>query len=327
MYPENAASMFMLTIPNTQRDVIGLDISDKIALTPKAELIAGARVDYAGSSLYSAAGKQLLSGMHTGDLNRSNILYNAYINGQYRVNNHWLLYTNVARAMRSATLQEMYGFYLFNRNDGYDYIGNPRLNNETSWNFGTGVRFQQKIFTAEAQTFAYLFNNYIAGKPLAGYSVMTIGANGVKQYNNISSAVLYGAEATVLIRPFSFLSISSITTYTRGQDANNNALPLIAPFKSVNTVSLTWKGYRFNATSQYAAAQRHVSYEMYGEWPSKAYDIVNLGAGKSFSIKAVVLDFNVDVVNIFDNNYYEHLDILKIPRPGRNIVVHTTIRF
>ena len=327
MYPESAASMFMLTIPDAQRDVIGLDISDKIALTPKVELIAGARVDYAGSSLYSAAGKQLLSGMHTGDLNRSNILYNVYINGQYRVNNHWLLYTNVARAMRSATLQEMYGFYLFNRNDGYDYIGNPRLKNETSWNFGTGVRFQQKIFTAEAQTFAYLFNNYIAGKPLAGYSVMTIGANGVKQYNNISSAVLYGAEATVLIRPFSFLSINSINTYTRGQGDNNNALPLIAPFKSVNTLHLIWKGYRFNATSQYAAAQHHVSYEMYGEWPSKAYDIVTLGAGKSFSIKAVVMDFNVDVVNIFDNNYYEHLDILKISRPGRNVVVHTTIKF
>ncbi|HTN06370.1 TonB-dependent receptor [Agriterribacter sp.] len=327
MYPDGAASMFMLTIPDAQRDVIGLDISDRIGLTPKAEIIAGVRTDYAGSSLYSAAGKQSLSGMHDGDFNRNQMLYNAYINGQYRVTDHWLLYTNVARAMRSATLQEMYGFYLFNRTDGFDYIGNPRLNKETSWNFGTGARFQQKTFTVDAQAFAYAFNNYIAGKPLAGYSVMTMGANGVKQYNNISRAVLYGAEATVVMQPFSFLNIKSSNTYTRGRDANNNALPLIAPFKSANTVSVTWKAYRFSAASVHAAAQHHVSSEMYGELPSKAYGIVNLSAGRYFPVKQAVLDFNIGVVNIFDNNYYEHLDILKLPRPGRNVVMHVTIRF
>ncbi|HRO46367.1 TonB-dependent receptor [Agriterribacter sp.] len=327
MYPDGAASMFMLTIPDAQRNVIGLDISDKIALTPKTELMSGVRADYTGSSLYSAAGKQLLSGMHAGDLNRNHILYNAYINGQYRANEHWVLYANVARAMRGATLQEMYGFYLFNRTDGFDYIGNPRLSRETSWNFGTGARFRQKIFTVEGQAFAYVFNNYIAGKPLAGYSVMTMGANGVKQYDNISSAVLYGAEATVLVQPFSFLNIKSNNTYTRGQDADNNALPLIAPFKSVNTVSVVWKEYRFSASSVHAAAQHHVSSEMYGELPSKAYGIVNLGAGRSFPVKAVVLDFNIALANVFDNNYYEHLDILKLPRQGRNMVMHLTVKF
>ncbi len=327
MYPDGAASMFMLTIPDAQRDVIGLDISDKIMLTPKTELIAGLRTDYAGSLLYSAAGKQLLSGMHTGDLNRRQVLYNAYINGRHRINNRWLLYANVARAMRSATLQEMYGFYLFNRTDGFDYIGNPRLRKETSWNFATGTRFQQKIFTVEAQAFAYVFNNYIAGKPLAGYSVMTMGANGVKQYDNIASALLYGAEATVQVQPFSFLNIKSSNTYTRGHDVHNNALPLIAPFKSVNTVSAVWKEYRFSAASEHAAAQHHVSSEIYGELPSKAYGIVNLAAGRSFPVKPVELDINIGLVNAFDNNYYEHLDVLKLPRPGRNVVIHLTVRF
>ncbi|HRP57431.1 TonB-dependent receptor [Agriterribacter sp.] len=327
MYPDGAASMFMLTIPDAQRDVIGLDLSDKIALAPKAELVAGIRTDYSGSSLYSAAGKQLLSGVHAGDLSRNRILYNVYLNAQYRTNDHWLLYTNVAGAMRDATLQEMYGFYLFNRTDGSDYIGNPRLHKETSWNFGTGARFHQKIFTLEGQAFAYVFRHYIAGMPLAGYSVMTMGANGVKQYRNIASAVLYGTEATLQVQPFSFLNIKSSNTYTRGQDADHDALPFIAPFKSVNTVNVVWKGYSLSTTSVHAAAQRYVSSEKYGELPSKAYTIANLSAGRSFQLQPVALDCHVGVVNLFDNDYYEHLDVLKIPRPGRNIVLHLTVRF
>lgn len=327
MYPENAAPMFMLTIPDAQRDVIGLDISDRIELSSKAEIIAGIRTDYTGSSLYSAEGKQLLSGMYTGNLNRSRFLFNAYVNGQYRVSDHWLLYTNVAKGMRGATLQEMYGFYLFNRMDGYDYIGNPGLSNEESWNFGTGVRFQQKKITVDGQAFAYLFRDYIAGKPREGYSVMTSGAKGVKQYINIASAVLYGAEATVSARPFSFLRINSINTYSRGQDADHHALPLIAPFKSENTVTALWKGYRFHTTAVYSAAQRHVSYTGYGELPSESFFILHLGAGKSFTIRTTVLDFNVRMMNVFDKKYYEHLDIVKLSRPGRNLEIHTTIRF
>lgn len=327
MYPEGAASMFMLTVPDAQRSMVGLNISDRVLLRPKVELTGGIRADYAGSSIYSTEGRQLLSGMYNGSLNRGSFLYNAYANVKYRSNDHWQLYAGVARAMRSATLQELYGFYLFNRADGHDYIGNPGLGNEASWNFNTGAVFQKKIFRAEGQAFAYMFSNYIAGKYVPGYSVMTIGALGVKRYNNISSAVLYGAEASLTAQPFSFLTLKSINTYTRGQDAGGNALPLIAPFKSVNTVSVVWKGYRFNAACVSALAQHHVSSDMYGESPTKGYAIVNTGAGRSFPIGSVLWDLNLTLSNIFDNYYYEHLDMMKLPRPGRNFVVHLTMRF
>lgn len=327
MYPENAAPMFMLTMPDAQRSVIGLDVSDKVMLSEKIELVAGLRTDFAGSSLYSEAGKQTLSGMHSGNLNRNTLLYNAYLNGKYRVNDAGLVFAGVARAMRSATLQEMYGFYLFNRTDGYDYIGNPAVKNEASWNFSAGVQFGKNIIVAEGQIFAYLFNNYIAGMSMPGYSAMTYGAKGVKQYSNISSAALYGAEATLQVKPISFLTIRSSNTYSRGSDANNNALPLIAPFKSVNKVGVQWKGFHFSTDAEYAARQEHVSTAFYGELPSRSYFIVNLAAGKSVSLKETTLDVNIMLVNIFDRYYYSHMDILKTPRQGRNLVVHLTVNF
>lgn len=327
MYPEGGAPMFMLTIPDAQRAVLGLDISYKTALSSRIELNSGVRTDYASSSLYSAEGKQLLSGMHGGNLSSHRFLWNAYTNGQYRMDDHWVLYVNVAKGMRSATLQELYGFYLFNRPDGYDYMGNPHLRNEKSWNLGAGARFRQKIFSVDGQVYSYFFNDYIVGKLLPGFSVMTHGAKGVKQYVNIPDAVLYGAEAALSVQPLPYLKFSSTNTYSRGQDGQGHALPYISPFKSDNTVQIQWKRYRFTASSQSASVQNHVDFDMYGELPSKGYTIINSGIGKDFNIGTTVLDVNIRVVNLFDANYYEHLDILKLPRPGRNVEIHVTIKF
>lgn len=327
MYPDGGAPMYMLTIPDAQRTVAGLDISYKTELSSSVELNSGVRTDYTSSSLYSAEGKQLLSGMHEGDLSSHRLLWNAYINGQYRMNDHWVLYVNAAKGMRSATLQELYGFYLFNRTDGYDYMGNPYLRNEKSWNLGAGARFQQKIFSVDGQVYSYFFNDYIVGAFLPGFSVMTNGAKGVKQYTNIPDAILYGAEAALSFRPLPYLKFTSTNTYSRGQDGQGQALPYISPFKSDNTVLVQWKGYRFSVSSQSAAAQNHVDYAAYGELPSKGYSIVNLGLGKDFAINGNILDVNVNLMNLFDTHYYEHLDILKLPRPGRNIEIHATYRF
>lgn len=327
MYPEGAASMFMLTVPDAQRDVVGLDISDKVTVTEKMNVVGGVRMDYTGSSLYTAAGKQLFSGMHNGDLSRKALLYNIYLNGLYRASEHTEIFAGAARAMRSATLQEMYGFYLFNRSDGYDYIGNPGLRNESSWNLNGGIRFRKAKVSLEGQAFAYFFQHYIAGIKAPDYSVMTPGANGVKRYGNISSALLHGAEIVVQVKPISVLTIKSSNTYTHGQDANDNALPLIPPFQSVNTIAAGWKGYRFSGELVFAAAQHHVSTTFYGESASPSYTNVNLSTGKSVPLKEMLLDLSISLANVFDRNYYTHLDVFKIPRQGRNLTVHLTLQF
>lgn len=327
MYPEEGAPMYMLTIPDAQRTVGGIDVSDKLELTDRIDVVAGLRGDIYLSSIYSLLGKQQLSGMHEGDLKRNSLLYNAYVNVKYGLSEHWQVYGNLARAMRGATLQEQYGFYLFNRADGFDYLGNPFLSNEKSWNLSAGAEFQKGEINIETQAFTYLFENYIAGKQVAGYHVMTQGALGVKQYVNISSAILCGAETILTWKPFSFLNVKSVNTYTWGKDGEGYALPMISPFKTVNGVTGLWKKYRLQVTSETSLAQKHVSVEAYGETPSKGYSIVNAVLGRSFSLGALHWDFNVELNNIFNTYYYAHLDVMKLPRPGRNLVIHLTFKF
>jgi iron complex outermembrane receptor protein len=327
MYPENAAEMFMLTIPDAQREMIGLDISDRYTINPDISVLMGGRIDFTNSAIFTSEGKKTLSGMFTGNLSRNSILYNVFLNPVFKVQENLSLYANVARAMRHGTLQEMYGFYLFNRLDGYDYIGNPDIKNETSWNVALGSIFRNKTFKIEFQAYSYFMQNYIAGVKKPGYSIMTIGAGGVKQYTNLPSAVLAGIEASAEFQISPVFRIESTNSFNYGKDNERDALPMIAPFKTVN--QFTYKGEKISLgiTGLVSAAQKHVNTAKYGETITPGFGIINLKAGKDFKMKNTTLSLNARVDNLLDTYYMEHLDIMKIPRMGRNLVVHATVYF
>ena len=327
MYPNDAAQMFMLTIPDAQRNLAGLDVSDKIDLSKKWNILVGGRADIVSSSIFTDAGRKTLSGMHNGKLSKNQFLYSVYANPVYKINASFSLYANVARTMRAATLQEMYGFYLFNRLDGFDYIGNPSLKNEGSWNTSVGSIYRHDKIKIELQGFAYFIENYIAGLQKADYSVMTIGANGVKQYENLRSASLTGMEASVQLRLLPTLYFSSANTYTYGEDYNGRALPMISPFKTVNQADYNFKEFSFNVTGIFSSRQNHVNSTLYGETKTPAYGLINIKAGRSFQIKSNSIAVNVGLNNVLDTRYADHLDIIKIPRPGRNFIAHVTYSF
>lgn len=327
MYPDSGAEMFMLTIPDAQRSVIGLSASNHHVFSNKWSLMFGGRLEYNGSSLYSELGKQTLSGIHEGDLNRSNLVYNFYMNPEFILNDTWSFFGQVAKGMRAPSLKELYGFYLFNRADNYDYIGNPNLKNEQSWNLNLRTKFQKDRIKIEARVFAYLFQNYIAGIQKNDFSVMTIGATGVKAYSNLHAAQLFGAEIGLNVMIFKNLSFHSNNSVTYGKDDQNRALPLIPPFKTVNEISYSWNSYAFDVTGIYSTAQNHIDEQFYGESSTPSFGIMNLGIKKTFDFKTTNLMVNIGMNNLFDTKYFEHLDLMKVPRMGRNWLAQVTFNF
>ena len=327
MYPDNAAEMFMLTIPDGKRDLIGLDVSDNIKLTDEFSIIAGARADVITSSIFSEEGKKMLSGMYAGDLSRHDLLHSIFLNPVFKINKQYTVYSNIAHTSRAATLQELYGFYLFNRLDGYDYLGNPSIKNETSWNASVGGIFQNDAVRIELQAFGYFINNYITGLKKDDFSVMTIGANGVKQYGNLSSAILAGAEASASVNILPSLNFSTANTFTKGTDDDGRALPLIAPFKTVNHLNYQWKKFVVDLTGIFSAAQNHVNTALYGETKSPSYAICNMDIGYVFKFNKTAISLNIGLENILNESYFDHTDIMKIPRAGRNVITHLTLAF
>lgn len=327
MYPDQAAEMFMLTIPDAQRNMIGMQLSNQYDLFPFWNMEAGIRMDYVVSGIYTELGRQTLSGMHSGTTDRKQAVLNVFLQHNWRLAPNWELYAGLAKAGRAPTLQELYGFYLYNRMDAFDYLGNSALKQEQSWNVTIGTAYKREKWEVGFNGFSYFFRDYIAGARRADYSVMTIGALGVKQYTNLPGATLYGIELEAGYRPFKGLRVATTQAYTYGRDHEGAALPLISPLRSSYSMAYTYRGFRAEFSMQCQADQHHVSTEKYGERPSVGFTVLNATVGKSFTAGKHKIDLNVSMENIADIRYYEHLDIMKVYRPGQNLILHGTYNF
>ena len=328
MYPSNASAMFMYTLANPVRTDVGIHISDAISLDDKLTFTPSARIAYMRDNISGKEAKEQLSGIFPGDLSRNRLVTNLSLDASFQPDPQWLLNASIARGGRAASLQEAYAFYIYNRLDAYDYLGNPDLNQESAINLSLGSSYRNKNLEVSANVFRYFIKDYIAGAILHGYSTMTIGASGVKQYVNIPSARLYGGEFALKWIPVEKLILTSLNTFTRGSDEDNFALPLIAPFKTINSVDYNWHKNFFRLEAVTHAKQKHVSFLRYGESPTAASTIFNCHLGKQISLtKLSKLKINVSMENIFDEHYYQHLDIMKIARPGRNFSCRMTVLF
>ena len=218
---------------------------------------------------------------------------------------------------RSLTISEQYAFYIFNRLDSYDYVGDPFLKNETVNQFELNVLANTGKLKLETSAFGYFFADYILGQINDSYSPMTEGARGVKVYQNVPSAKLLGFEQTADYQfNNEFRAINNIQ-YTYGVDNQGEYLPQIPPLMGSLSVRFSKQDYLLQAETVWAAAQRNVN-ESYGESQSPSFIVFNFrGSLKLFESLSV----DAGVENIFDTLYYEHLDWQQIPRPGRNIYI------
>lgn len=327
MYPDNGNEMFMLTIPDARRSNIGLNLSDKIYIGKGTDLMVGGRIEYIQSSITTLLGLQTMTSLYTGDPNKQNVIYNAFLQVNQKIGKKTTIYGGITRALRNATLQEMYGFYLYNRMDAHDYLGNPDLKPESSWNLNVGSKVNYSKVAFNGQVFSYFFSNYITGMKMEDYSVMTIGGAGVKQYTNISDALIYGAELTMEWKITEKITFQSLNSVSVGEDNAGDALPFIPPFRSLNKVQYDLKGYLFKVEYVTAAAQERVSTVKYGEKSTPSFHLLNLGISKKYEFEKVALNCSLALDNVFDRAYYEHLDVMKINRQGRNLVLHLTLTF
>lgn len=327
MYPKQGQSMYMMTIPDGQRQAISIDLTDNIRLSDNFQLNLNSTLSHQASSIYSQVGKDQLSSLHTGESSRSAWLGNVQASLQYAINQKWQLSASAAKTSRAPTLQEYYGFYLYNRLDNYDYLGNVELSTEKSVQSTLAARFSGERLRLESSVFAYFFTDYIVGSTVSEFSAMTLGALGVKQYGNIPHARLYGAELAAQFRIHKDWNLSSINTYTRGSDQDNYSLPQIAPYRSLNRLSFLKKGYLMQLEADIHAAQNQVASERYGETRTPSSYLFHAGVQKTFSLGKQQLAANIRAENILDRSYYQHLDVLKIPRPGRNFIMSLTFTF
>lgn len=327
MYPSDGASMYMQTWPSSYRTVAGVYIADDIKLPGRLRVNINARLDAANTSIEEGFGKDQLYVFYPQfESTIKKLTKSLNATARKPVLNNFVLTFHAGYGERLPTQAELYGFYLFNRQDVHDYIGNPNLKVEKSLALDFGIGFFNNWLELNGTAFYQYNPDYILAHIDTQLDAMTPGANGVKVYENISDAKFWGAEFSLLVSPMKNIQLISNLKGTRAETSAGEPLPFIPAFKKVT--SLRFEKNKFNAQLEWegALAQTHAS-ENFGEQNTPGYSIFNLRAGYHTHNRLGQWSFSMGIENLTDKYYREHLDWGGIPRPGRNLYSTVEFRF
>lgn len=333
MYPPNEAPMYMLTWPDHRKTQGGLGLSWNYRIDSNWSLQANGRIDLITHRLLSNEGKQEVAILGYDTDPRTDLLKNLSVTTNRKIGHGQQWFLGLSYAERVPTGSELYGFYLFNAQDGYDYLGNADLNRETVLQAETGLRGKLTTSNPELASLSYQLSifaarmgNYITGLIDPSLSAMTIGAHGVKTYVNLPYATRAGAEMGLNASLRNAWQATATLRYTWAADDQGAPLPMIPPFKSI--LSLRYQPGAFSVQGEWEAAARQDRYSMAaGENATDGFMLLHLRMGYAFRWAQRTLGLQAGVENIFDTKYHEHLDWNDIPRPGRNIYVQLNFQW
>ena len=233
---------------------------------------------------------------------------------------------SLAFGERIPTSNERYGYYLFNRQDGFDYLGNTGLKPESALQTEGLFKQEFKNFSFSVNLFYHRTKNFIYAYQMVGYSQMTIGALGLKTYRNIDYATTKGFEIAANASVINNLSYIMALKYSYAQTCFNTPLPLVPPLKLQHALRYEMYLFQFQIEHDYAIAQNRINTD-YGDKITPDFNTFNFRVMRNFRWRSTVLQVGLACENIFDTYYREHLDIGTIPRAGRNFLVNLSFLF
>jgi iron complex outermembrane recepter protein len=311
--------MYLQTWPDVTRNVSGIFLSDLHTFNNKVSLTVNGRIDLGTDRFGSSVARDQFS-VFNYELSRrySNITKGFNASLRYHILKPLLVEIQSGVSERVPTISERYGFYLYNAYDGYDYVGNPGLRTEKSVSGRTEFTYFRKGLKISLAGSVSLLRDYIMGVTDTTIPPMNFYTNGLRVYSNIRNVKMFSTDLQVLYRLSNGLSFYLLSKYTFGQIGTSAPLPLIPPFMNSVTVSYEWKQWTFQADNETAFRQDRIN-RAYSETRSPGYSVFNLKASLHLMPKRSMIDVSAGVTNLFNRDYYEHLDWGRIPRPGRSV--------
>lgn len=227
---------------------------------------------------------------------------------------------------RAPSVSEGYGYYIYNSFDRYDYIGNPDLKNEISYDINTSAGFQKGKVGIELTANYFHIRNYIVGEILSLGSPMNYQSVGVKGYSSLRYATLFNTTLRSNYAILQHVHWKGALTYARGLDDRKENLPFIRPLTYQTSLHLMLDNLSIQTALQGDFVQKNYS-PTYGEDQTKAYCIWGLSADYTFIWQDYRAVLQVGAENILDSYYSSYADWGDIPRMGRNIFTSLKIQF
>lgn len=252
--------------------------------------------------------------------------FNSSLGYKTNLKENIILRINLASGFRAPNLAELTSNGVHEGSNRYE-IGNQNLQNEQNFQIDLNLEYRNTHFEFFANAFYNLINNYIFISP----NGKIIDSNNVYDYLQ-SNASLFGGETGIHFHPHpvdwlhitsSFESVVGKKQF-RGFGIDN--LPLIPANKWNTNFKTEFKSSKYLKESYVTLNIEHTLNQNNPsefETKSKDYTLLNLGFGTKVTFRKTAFDFNLNINNFLNKNYFSHLSRLKtdgIPNMGRNIV-------
>ncbi|MEO1010519.1 MAG: TonB-dependent receptor [Bacteroidota bacterium] len=238
----------------------------------------------------------------------------------------------LGRAQRSAGLTERFINYFPVGQDPFELLGNPELDPEVNNQLDMSVNWTGKFTTLTVDLFAGYMQDFISSFIDPELDPRLPSSPGVRQFVNIEDAFKTGFEINWTQQLLLNLQQQVGIAYTYAQDLERDEpLPEIAPLDFRYTLTGNyWDGkLRLKVVFRHVLQQSRIS-EEFGETQTPAFSVLDVNMGYEFTKSARM---TVGVNNIFDENYYEHLNRSvrgnnqPIFAPGRNFFASVNLVF
>jgi len=227
---------------------------------------------------------------------------------------------------RAPSVSEGYGYYIYNSFDRYDYIGNPDLKNEISYEANASAGFRRERMGIEASVNYFHIQNYIVGRILSLGSPMNYQSVGVKGYTSLEYAKLFNMTLNANYDLMHHLHWNGALTYARATDNEGGNLPFIRPLSYQTSLHYMVGDFGVRTSMNGDLAHERYSPE-YGEDRTPAYQIWNISADYRFNVRKFRIVLQAGAENLFDEYYSSYADWGNIPRMGRNLFTSLKVDF
>lgn len=323
MYPQDRKNrtMFAYSWPWVTTRFAGLSMNNNWEISDKSNISLGGSL---GLNYNESKYAEFNWIFHPGAPQQKTRILPSLHAGYQFTQNYFSFSVGTGYGHRAPSVSEGYGYYIYNSFDRYDYIGNPDLKNEISYETNASAGFKNEKMSIEAKINYFYIQNYIIGKILSLGSPMNYQSVGVKAYTSLDHATLFNMSLNGSYSILPELHWKGTLTYARGRDDKRKNLPFIRPLSYLSSLHFTHHNFGVQTSVNGDFIQRNYSPE-YGEDQTPAYAVWNLSVNYTFNINKLKTIFQIGAENLLNRYYSTYADWGNIPRMGRNI--YTSLKF
>lgn len=238
----------------------------------------------------------------------------------YELTNIVFIGANLSKSSRIPTIEELFseGPHLA----AYSYeIGDPNLSAETGFGSEIFIYHNFKNLFFHLNYFRNDLNNYIIPRNTGKINYATFlpiyASSGVP-------ALLYGFEGQIKWQFMENMNLEISSSYTKGKFKNDgNSLPQIPPLKTIVGINYQADNFNIGINSEIVTKQNEVDKF---EQPTPGYAILNSFGQYSFEVGIFIHSISLNIENILDKEYRNHLSRVKIILPEAGINFRLTYK-